>query len=43
MNSIPFFVKTTNRIPTGIDNSAEIKAMCSLPVPDAMERLASKP
>ena len=30
-------------MPTGIDNNALIKAMCSLPVPDAIDRWASKP
>ena len=42
MNSTPFFVKATRRIPTGMPNKAEISAMCSFPVPEAIERATSK-
>ena len=42
INSIPFFVKAVIFIPTGIDNKAEINAICSLPVPEANEMATSK-
>lgn len=34
-------MKATILIPTGIDNSAEIRAMCSFPAPEARERATS--
>ena len=37
MNSMPFFVNTTNLIPTGAESNAEITAMCSFPFPEAIE------
>ena len=41
--TIPSFVSATNLTPTGTLNSAESKAMCSFPVPEAMDRATSVP
>ena len=39
----PSFVRTVNLIPTGSDNRAEIKAMCSFPSPLAIDKATSVP
>ena len=42
INSTPFFVNAVSFMPTGIASSAEMSAMCSLPLPDARESATSK-
>lgn len=42
-NIIPSSVKAVKRIPTGMVSRAEIKDICSLPVPEAIVKATSVP
>ncbi len=42
-NIIPSFVKAVNLTPTGRFSSADWSAICSLPLPDAIDSATSSP
>ena len=42
-NTTPSFVRAVNLTPTGRESSADWRAMCSLPFPDAIDKATSRP